>query len=74
MQQIEIHVKGQIDGDWSDWLGGLKVTSTELGDTILTGPVYDQSALYGLLNRLSDLGLQLISFNSTGMNVQNTHQ
>ena len=64
MQQIEIRIKGQIDRDWSDWMGGLAITHSEQGETVLTGSVRDQAALYGLLNRLSDLGLQLNSVSS----------
>ena len=59
--QVEIRIKGQIDRKWSDWLGGLRVTPTSDGETILNGQVSDQSALYGLLGSLSRLGLQLIS-------------
>ena len=61
MQQIEIRIKGQIDRDWSDWMGGLAITHNGQGETVLTGSVRDQAALYGLLSRLSDLGLQLNS-------------
>lgn len=66
MLQVEIKVKGQIDDAWSDWFEGLAITYTEEGDTVLAGPVADESALYGLLARLRDLGLQLISVNRTG--------
>jgi hypothetical protein len=61
MQQVEIMIKGHIDVEWSGWLAGLAVTHTADGDTVLRGQVPDQPALYGLLNRLSDLGMQLIS-------------
>jgi hypothetical protein len=64
MLQAEIRVKGQIDEHWSDWFEGLEVMHTEPGETILTGNVTDQSALYGLIARLRDLGLPLISVNS----------
>jgi len=67
MQQIEIRIKGQIDQDWSDWCGGLTITHTEGGETVLAGSVRDQAALRGLLDRLSDLGLELISVASTGI-------
>jgi hypothetical protein len=67
MQEVEIRVRGQIDRDWSDWFGGLTITYTEDGETVLTGSVRDQAALYGLLSRLSRLGLQLNSVTSTGM-------
>jgi hypothetical protein len=61
MQQIEIRVKGQIDRNWSGRLGGLTINHTGGGETLLTGSVRDQAALHGLLDRLADLGLQLIS-------------
>jgi hypothetical protein len=61
MQEIEIRVKGQIDRDWSDWFGGVTVTPTAEGETLLVGVVRDQSALYGLLIRLSSLGINLLS-------------
>ena len=61
MQEIEIRVRGQIDPEWSKWLGTLSISHTATGETILTGPVRDQSALYGVLERLSSLGLRLVS-------------
>ena len=61
MQQIEIRVNGRLAPNWSDWFGGLSVQHTVDGQTILRGPVADQSALYGLIERLSNLGLQLQS-------------
>ena len=68
MQQIEIRIKGQIDQDWSDWCGGLTITHNEQGETVLSGSIRDQATLRGLLDRLADLGLQLISVSSTGVN------
>jgi hypothetical protein len=64
MQQIEIRVKGQIDRDWSDWMSGLAIAHTAQGESILTGSVRDQAALYGLLSRIADLDLQLMSVTS----------
>jgi len=64
MQRIEIRVKGQVDRDWSDWFGGLQITHTADGGTILTGPVRDQAELRGILSRLANLGLELISVNT----------
>jgi hypothetical protein len=61
MLRAEIRVKGQIDQDWSDWFEGLTVTHTDQDETILAGEVIDQSALYGLLAKLRDLGLPLVS-------------
>jgi hypothetical protein len=61
MLKAEIRVKGQIDRDWSDWFEGLTITHTDQGETILVGELVDQSALYGLLAKLRDLGLPLVS-------------
>jgi hypothetical protein len=65
MQQVELRVKGLIDRNWSEWLDGLAIAHTAQGETILTGSVRDQSVLYGLLERMDALGMQLISFNSS---------
>jgi hypothetical protein len=63
MLRAEIRVKGQIDEHWSDWFEDLEITHTDQDETILTGEVADQSALYGLLAKLRDLGLPLLSVN-----------
>jgi hypothetical protein len=65
MELVEIHIKGHISTDWSGWLGGLTITQTQEGETVLGGPVRDQAALRGLLNRIADLGLPLSSVAST---------
>jgi hypothetical protein len=70
MPQMEIRIKGQIDKSWSDWLGDLSVTYIGNGETVLTGPVRDQAALYGLLTRLSNLGLQLRSVNPAASSLE----
>jgi len=59
----EIHVKGYLDSQWSDWLGGLEVTLLDNGETILSGTIVDQAALIGVLNRISHLNLTLLSVN-----------
>jgi hypothetical protein len=59
----EIRIKGHLDEQWADWLGGLTVTLKADGDTLLTGPVIDQAALYGLLKKVRDLGMPLLSVN-----------
>ncbi len=64
MQQIQIRVKGQIDERWSEWLDGLTITHTEEGETVLSGEVLDQAALYGLIAKLRDLGLPLLAMSS----------
>jgi len=63
MQQVEIRVKGRIDERWWEWLGDVTITYTSQGETLLTGSVVDQSALYGLVAKLRDLGLPLVSVN-----------
>lgn len=63
MQSVEIRVKGRIDKHWSDWFEGLTVTHTDQDETILTGDVADQSALYGLIAKLRNLGLPIVSVN-----------
>jgi hypothetical protein len=59
----QIRIKGQLDSQWTDWFGGLTITLKENGDTLLTGPVVDQAALHGLLRRVRDLGMPLVSVN-----------
>ncbi len=54
MPSVEIRVKGRIDERWSEWFA-------DLDETVLSGPVVDQAALYGVLSRLRDLGLPLVS-------------
>ena len=63
MKHIEIRVKEQIDERWSDWLDGLTITHIEEDESLLTGLILDQSALYGLLSKLRDLGLSLSAVN-----------
>jgi hypothetical protein len=58
-----IRIQGHLGQQWADWFEGLTVTRTENGDTLLTGPVADQAALYGLLRKVRDLGTPLISVN-----------
>jgi hypothetical protein len=58
-----IRVTGHVDDRWADWREGLSVTREESGDTILTVPVVDQAALHGLLRKLRDLGVSLVSIN-----------
>ena len=59
----QIRLKGHLDDRWAGWFGGLNITLEDDGDTLLTGPVPDQAALFGLLRRVRDLGMQLISVN-----------
>ena len=57
----QVRVKGILDEGWSDWFCGLTITPQANGDTLLTGPVRDQAALHGLLAKVRDLGLVLLS-------------
>lgn len=63
MSRYEIRLQGQLDDRWSDWFEGFTLTSESDGTTTLTGPVIDQAALHGLLRRVGDLGVTLISVN-----------
>jgi hypothetical protein len=56
-----IRIKGQLDPRWTVWFEGLTITLVEGGDTLLTGPVVDQAALHGLLKKVRDLGMPLVS-------------
>jgi len=64
MQHVEIRIKGQINQRWSEWFGGLAINHFDPDETVLTGLVPDQAALYGIISRLRDLGLELSSVNS----------
>src|SRR5712692_7258245 len=57
----EIRVQGHLDERWSDWMEGLAVTRESDGTTTLTGPLADQAALHGVLNRIRDLALPIVS-------------
>ncbi len=57
----EIRIKGHLDRQWTAWFEGMTITQTDDGETLLTGPVVDQAALYGLLRKVRDLGLPLIA-------------
>ena len=57
----EIRLKGHLDDRWAEWFEGLTITLEEDGNTLLTGPVIDQAALHGLLKKVRDLGMPLIS-------------
>lgn len=64
MQQVEIRIKGEIDKGWSHWFGGFNITHNPQGESILVGLVRDQAQLRGILSKLADLGLELISVNT----------
>lgn len=59
--RYELRLKGHLDSRWADWFEGLSIILEDNGETLLTGPVVDQAALHGLLRRVRDLGLPLLS-------------
>jgi hypothetical protein len=62
----KIRVRGVLDAEWSDWFAPMTVSPQENGDTVLVGPVRDQSALHGILAKIRDLGLPLLSLSRKG--------
>ena len=63
LKAYEIKVKGNLDSKWSAWFDGFIILPTEKGETLLVGTVIDQSALHGVLGKIHDLGLPLVSVN-----------
>ena len=59
----EIRLKGHLDDKWADWFDGLTITRADNGETLLSGPMVDQAALHGVLRKVRDLGLPLVSVN-----------
>jgi len=57
----QIRIKGHLGRQWTDWFGGLTLTLEDNGETLLTGPVVDQAALHGVLRKVRDLGMPLLS-------------
>jgi hypothetical protein len=57
----KIRIKGHLADRWVNWFGGLTITLEDNGNTLLTGPVVDQAALHGLLRKVRDLGMPLLS-------------
>ncbi len=60
----EIRLKGHLDTRWAEWFDGLNITPEENGSTLLSGPLADQAVLHGILKKVRDLGLTLLSVNS----------
>ena len=57
----QIRLQGHLDRRWTDWFEGLTITQEKNGETLLTGPIVDQAALHGLLKKVRDLGMPLVS-------------
>ena len=57
----QIRIKGHLGRQWTDWFGGLTITLEDNGDTLLTGSVVDQASLHGLLRKVRDLAMPLLS-------------
>lgn len=60
-EYYEIRIRGQLDSHWNTWFDGLTLTPLGNGETLIAGPIQDQAALHGVLAKIRDLGLQLIS-------------
>ena len=71
---FQIRIKGHLSRQWADWFEGLTITLEEDGDTLLTGPVIDQAALHGLLKKVRDLGMPLLSVNSLRSGLQDSSE
>jgi len=67
----EIKLKGHLNESWAEWLDGLSMTYGDDGTTILTGKIVDQAALHGILKKINDLGIPLISVNRLDSNQVN---
>jgi hypothetical protein len=68
----QIRIKGHLGHQWTDWFEGLTITLEEDGDMLLTGPVVDQAALHGLLKKVRDLGMPLVSVSSVEPGLSST--
>jgi hypothetical protein len=70
----EIRLKGHLEARWVKWFDGMSITLDDNGNTLLSGPVADQAALHGLLKKVRDLGLALLSVNSVEPDAEEVHE
>ena len=70
--RYEIRIKGHLDNRWRAWFDGLTITLENNGETLITGPVTDQAALHGLIRKVRDLGMTLITVNAITPNPPKT--
>ncbi len=70
----QIRIKGHLGSQWTEWFAGLTITLEEDGNTLLTGIIIDQAALHGLLKKVRDLGIPLLSINSVGISPQDNQK
>ena len=70
----EIRLQGQLEARWEAWFDGLAISLDEDGNTLLSGPLADQAALHGLLKKVRDLGLPLLSVNQVQINQTNQNK
>ncbi len=73
-EYVEIKLKGYLDPHWAGWFSGLTMTHLEGNETMLAGTLPDQAALYGLLERIRDLNIPLISITCGNPNDQDIDQ
>lgn len=64
MERVQVRIRGRVDGDWSDWLGGMEIRGDDNGETVVAGVVRDQAALRGLIVRVTDMGIEIASVTS----------
>ena len=70
----QIRIKGHLGHDWTDWFEGLSITLEDNSETLLTGPVIDQAALHGLLKKVRDVGMPLLSVIEVQFNENHRYQ